>query len=229
MERKLEATVRPQTGKGAARKIRTRGEVPAVLYGLGAEPQTLSVNKDDLQDAIRSEAGLNVLLDLVVLDGKEKNSHLVMIKELQRHPFRDRLLHIDFLKVARDEKVAMKVPISVRGEEESLGLKAGGTMQHNLWELEVECLPTEVPDHIYADIHEIKIGEHLSVGELEIPQGVTVLTDVEDVVLTVLAPRLVEEEVPVAEEEAAAEEEVAAAAEEASAEEAAAPEGGKEE
>jgi large subunit ribosomal protein L25 len=199
------------------------------VYGLGAEPQTLSVRRDDLQDAIRSEAGLNVLLDLVVIDGKEKNSHLVMIKELQRHPFKDRLLHVDFLRVARDEKVSMKVPIAIRGEEESLGLKAGGTMQHNLWELEVECLPTEVPDHIYADIREIQIGEHLSVGELEIPQGVTVLSDAEDVVLTVLAPRLVEEEAPVAEEEAAAEEEVAVSAEEAPAEEAAAPEGGKEE
>ncbi len=229
MERKLEATMRPHTGKGAARKARARGGVPAVVYGLGAEPQTLSVRRDDLQDAIRSEAGLNVLLDLVVIDGKEKNSHLVMIKELQRHPFKDRLLHVDFLRVARDEKVSMKVPIAIRGEEESLGLKAGGTMQHNLWELEVECLPTEVPDHIYADIREIQIGEHLSVGELEIPQGVTVLSDAEDVVLTVLAPRLVEEEAPVAEEEAAAEEEVAVSAEEAPAEEAAAPEGGKEE
>jgi large subunit ribosomal protein L25 len=164
-----------------------------------------------------------------VVDGKEKDSHLVMIKELQRHPFKEKLLHVDFLKVARDERVTMKVPLSIRGEETSAGLKAGGTLQHNLWEVEVECLPTEVPDHIYADITDLNIGDHLGVTDLEAPEGVTILADSEDIVLTILAPRLAveEEEALVSEEEAAAREE-AAPGEEARAE-AAAPEGGEEE
>lgn len=180
------------------------------MYGHGTEAQPLAVKNEELQDVIRGEAGLNVLLDLQVVDGKQKDNHLVMIKELQKHPFREKLLHVDFLIVARDEKVAMRVPVAILGEEESVGLRAGGTLQHNLWEVEVECLPTEVPDHLQLDITAIAVGEHLSVADLKPRPGVTVLTDPEDVILTILAPRLVEEleEVP-SEEEVAAKEEAA--------------------
>jgi len=203
LEQKLKARKRSETGKGAVRRLRDEGEIPAVMYGHGTEPQTLAVKNEELQNAIRGEAGLNVLLDLQVTDGKQKDNHLVMIKELQKHPFKEKLLHVDFLKVARDERVAMKVPIDILGEEESVGLKAGGTLQHNLWEVEVECLPTEVPDHLQADITEIAVGEHLSVADLKPRPGVTVLTDPEDIILTILAPRLVAEleAVPSEEEE----------------------------
>jgi large subunit ribosomal protein L25 len=228
LELKLKARTRTETGKGAARRIRAAGEVPAVMYGHGTDPRPLAVKKEELQDVMHGEAGLNVLLDLQVVDGKEKDSHLVMIKELQKHPFKEKVLHVDFLKVARDERVTMKVPISILGEETATGLKAGGTLQHNLWELEVECLPAEVPDHLYADISEVKIGEHLSVADIEAPEGITIITEAEDVILTILAPRLVveEEAAPVSEEEAAAREEAAPGAEARA--EAAAPEGGEE-
>jgi len=211
LEQKLKARKRSETGKGAVRRLRSTGEIPAVMYGHGTEPQSLAVRNEELQDVIRGEAGLNVLLDLQVIDGKHKDNHLVMIKELQRHPFRAKLLHVDFLKVARDERVTMKVPISILGEEESVGLRAGGTLQHNLWEVEVECLPTEVPDHLQADIAAIAVGEHLSVSDLKPRPGVTVLTDPDDIILTILAPRLLEEleEAPAEEEEAAAMEEAA--------------------
>jgi large subunit ribosomal protein L25 len=228
LELKLKAEKRELTGKGAARKARARGEVPGVMYGQGVAPVRLMLKKEDLSEAIASAAGLNVLLDLQVVDGKDKDNHLVMIKELQRHPFKEKLLHVDFLKVARDTLVTMKVPISITGEEDSVGLRSGGTLQHNLWELEIECLPGEVPDHIFADIAETVIGSHLTVSDLKIPAGLTVLSDPGDVVLTVLAPRLATE-LTEAEEEAAA----AAAAGEEGAEEgmaaASAPEGGEEE
>ena len=194
MELKLTAEKRIETGKGAARKARERGEVPAVMYGLGDPPVSLLIKKEDLSDALGSEAGSNVLLDLQVVDGKNKDSHLVMIKELQRHPFKEKLLHVDFLKVARDTKVSMRVPISITGEEESEGLKSGGTLQHNLWDVEIECLPGEVPDHIFIDIAVAEIGDHLTVSDLKPPDGVTVLTEPGDVVLTILAPRLIVEE-----------------------------------
>ena len=211
MELKLKARARSETGKGAAKKIRERGEVPAVMYGQGAEPSPLAVMNEELQDVIHGEAGLNVLLELQVIDGTEKDSHLVMIKELQKHPFREKLLHVDFLKVARDEKVTMRVPLAVTGEESSLGLRAGGTLQHNLWEVEVECLPTEVPDHLYIDISETNVGEHLSVGDLKPLPGVTILAEPEDIILSILAPRLVVEgEEGLAEEEEAGEEVAAA-------------------
>jgi large subunit ribosomal protein L25 len=196
------------------------------MYGLGVEPQPLAVTREELQDVIHSESGLNVLIDLQVIDGKDKTDHLVMIKELQKHPFKERFLHVDFLKVARDEKVTMRVPITITGEEESIGLKAGGTLQHNLWEVEVECLPADVPDHLYIDISAIDVGDHLNVGALTSPPGVTVLADPEDVVLTILAPRLVvEEEELLPEEEEAAKEEIASAEEKPA--ESAQPEGGE--
>jgi large subunit ribosomal protein L25 len=215
LEQKLKARRRSETGKGAVKRLRNHGEIPAVMYGHGTEPQSLAVKNEELQDAIRGEAGLNVLLDLQVIDGKQKDNHLVMIKELQKHPFKEKLLHVDFLKVARDEKVTMKVPISILGEEESVGLRAGGTLQHNLWEVEVECLPTDVPDHLLADITEIAVGEHLSVADLKPRPGVTVLSDPEDIILTILAPRLLAEleEVPLEEEEEEAAKEEAAAGE----------------
>ncbi|MBU4385700.1 MAG: 50S ribosomal protein L25, partial [Actinobacteria bacterium] len=137
MELKLEARKRELTGKGGARKIRAQGEVPAVVYGLGTESRNLAVKKGDIWEAIQGEAGLNVLIDLQVVDGKEKDSHLVMIKEVQRHPFKEMILHVDFLMVARDETVTMKVPIKIVGEQESVGLKNGGTLQHSLWDVEV--------------------------------------------------------------------------------------------
>jgi large subunit ribosomal protein L25 len=229
LELKLKARKRQETGKGAARKLRGHGEIPAVMYGHGTEPQPLAVKREELQDAIHGEAGLNVLLDLQVTDGKEKDDHLVMIKELQKHPFKEIVLHVDFLKVARDERVTMKVPLAILGEENSVGLKAGGTLQHNLWEVEVECVPADVPDHVQADISDLKVGEHMSVADIKPLPGVTVLADLEDVILTILAPRLVveEAEVPEAEEEAAVKEEVAPG--EVAPAESASPAGGEEE
>jgi large subunit ribosomal protein L25 len=226
LELKLKAQKRQEAGKGAARKARARGEVPAVMYGLGGASVSLMVRSEDLNDAIGSEAGLNVLLDLQVTDGKQKDSHLVMIKELQKHPFKEKLLHVDFLKVARDAMVTMKVPISLTGEEMSVGLKSGGTLQHNLWEIEVECLPTEVPDHIFMDISEAAIGDHRTVADIAMPADVTLLTDPADVVLTILAPRLAVEVEAEAEEEAALAKEEGAPAEETTG--AAGPVGGEE-
>lgn len=212
MEFKLKAEKRSGTGKGAARRTRDRGDVPAVMYGLKEDAVSLAVKKVDLAEAISGDAGVNVLLDLQVVDGKKKDNHLVMIKELQRHPFKEKLLHVDFLKVARDTKVSAKVPITIVGEEESVGLKAGGTLQHNLWEVEIECLPQDVPDNLSADVTEAAVGDHMTVADLEVPDGVSILTDPSDVVFTILAPRLITEEAEVEEEAAATEEEAAEAA-----------------
>jgi len=228
LEHKLEANKRVETGKGVARRARARGEVPAVVYGLGEESVSLTVRDEDLTEIIRSEAGLNVLLDLQIADGrKKKKNHLVMIKELQKHPVKKTLLHVDFLKVARDTMINVKVPISLTGEEDSKGLKYGGTLQHNLWEVEVECLPTDVPDRIIADISQKDIGDHLAVVDLVIPPDVTVLAELDDIVLSILAPRLeVEEEA--GEEEAVEVGEEGAPAEKA-AESGSAPTGGQKE
>ncbi len=190
METKLKAERRYDTGKGVARKLRNSGKIPGVLYGSDIEPCSISVKLEDLSEVIRQHGGTNVLLELELADGGKVENHLAMIKEIQRHPFKDRILHVDLMKVERFEKVTAKVPIMISGEEKSRGLKAGGTLQHILWEVEVECLPEDIPDHVVADIGKLAVGEHLLVGELIVPPGVKVLTDPEDVVLTILAPRV---------------------------------------
>jgi large subunit ribosomal protein L25 len=196
LELKLTAETREETGKGPVKRLREKGGIPAVLYGPGLRTHNLMVKKEDLSEVLHTEAGANVLIDLQLVEGKKKESHLVMIKEIQRHPFKEKYLHVDFVKVARDEKVTTKVPIAVKGEAESAGLKNGGTLQHNIWEVEVECLPADMPDHLYVDISMMEIGDHLRVGDLIRLPGVTMLTDADDTILTILAPRVIEVEVP---------------------------------
>lgn len=176
-----------------ARKIRSAGEIPGIIYGSGVEAKPLIVKAVELQEVLRGEAGVNALINLDIID-EEKDSHLVMIKEMQRHPLKEMVLHVDFIAVARDETVTMSVPVAIKGEDESPGLKAGGTLQHNIWDVEVECLPQNVPNHIYADISDNEIGDQLRVSDLEFPEGVERITEAEDVVLSILAPRLIEEE-----------------------------------
>ena len=223
MEIKLKAETRTESGKGPARRMREAGEIPAILYGSGSEPRAIKVKKEDLGEILHGSAGSRVLIDMVLADGKEKENHLVMIKEIQRHPFKEKLLHVDFMKVAREDKIKTRVPVAVVGEEESVGLKSGGTLQHILSEIEVESLPGEMPERMLADISGLEIGEHLTVADI-IPQaGVVVLADTEDVIFTILAPRLLEKTEEEVAAEAAAEAEAAAPGEGA-----AAPEGAEE-
>jgi large subunit ribosomal protein L25 len=217
MELKLKAERREESGKGAARKLRAAGRVPAVLYGHGVGPMAVSVDAKDLFHVLHGSAGTNVLVDLQV-DGAQ---HLSLPREIQRDHVRGRYVHVDFLAVRRDETVTVSVPVRVVGE--SPGVKAGGVIEHHLWELQVECLPGDVPDGIEADVSNLQVGDSLRVADLLPPQGVSVLTPLEESVVAVVIPqvRVVEEVEAAAEEgeEAAAEEGEAAAAEEAPAEE----------
>ncbi len=206
-EQKLTAEKRDASGKGVARKLRAAGRVPAVLYGHGMEAVPLSVDAKDLFHIMHTGAGANVLIDLLV-DGK---NHLALPREVQQDHVRGRLLHVDFLAVRRDVKVAVDVRVEVVGE--SPGVKSGGVLEHHLWDLHVECFPQDVPDSIPADVSELQVGDSLRVADLRIPAGVTVLTPGEETVLAVVIPqvRVVEEEV--AAEEALAEAEGATAEE----------------
>jgi len=219
MELKLEAEKRDESGKGAARKLRARGRVPAVLYGHGVGPVSVSVGAKDLYKVLHGSAGTNVLVNLTV-DGAE---HLALPREIQRDHVRGRYVHVDFLAVRRDEKVTVSVPVRVVGE--SPGVKVGGVVEHHLWELQVECLPGDVPDGIDADVSELQVGDSLRVSDIVAPEGVTVLTPPDESLLSVVVPqvRVVEEVAEVAEGEEAA----PAEGEEAPAEEAGTEEGGE--
>jgi large subunit ribosomal protein L25 len=213
MEQKLVAEKREGTGKGVARKLRAAGRVPAILYGHGMEPLALSVDSRELFHLLHTGAGANVLVDLVV-DGTE---HLALPREVQRDHIKGRFVHVDFLAVRRDEKINVTVPIRIVGE--SPGVKAGGVLEHHLWELSVECLATDVPEAVDVDVSELEIGSGVRVGDLKPPHGATILTNPDDSVVAVTQPQMaveVEEEAAEAVEGEAAEEEAeGATAEEA--------------
>jgi large subunit ribosomal protein L25 len=205
MEQKLVAEKREGTGKGVTRKLRAAGRVPAVLYGQGLEPVALSVDSRELIHLFHTGAGTNVLVDLVV-DG---DAHLAMAREIQRDHIKGRFVHVDFLAVSRDQKITIDVPVRLVGE--SAGVKAGGVLEHHLWELQVECLPTGVPEAIEADVTELEIGDSLRVSDLAAPEGATILTNPEDLVVACQQPQA---RVELEEEEAAAEAAEGEAAEE---------------
>jgi large subunit ribosomal protein L25 len=202
-EQKLVAEPRTDSGKGVARKLRAAGRVPAVLYGAGVESTPLSVDSKELFHLLHTGAGANVLVDLIV-DG---DAHLAIPRDVQRDHIHGRFIHLDFLAVRRDEKIHISVPVRVVGE--SVGVKAGGVVEHHLWEVEVECLPTDVPDAIEVDVTDLEIGMGLRVSDLTAPQGATILTNPEDSVVAVQQPQMAveleEEEAEAAEGEELAE------------------------
>jgi large subunit ribosomal protein L25 len=204
MEVKLKAEGRDGVGKGAARKLRAQGRVPAVLYGPDLDPHRLTVDANELWHALHTDAGMNVLIDLQ-LDGE---TYLSMPREIQRDIVRGTLLHVDFLRIRKDVAIQVDVPIHLTGE--SVGVKEGGVVEHHLWELRVEVLPTQVPESVAADISRLSIGDSIHVSDLHLPQHVTVLTPEEETIVSVVPPPVLqlEEEVPEEEAELAEGEEV---------------------
>lgn len=196
MEQKLKADRREDSGKGAARKARAAGRVPGVVYGHGADPLHISVDARDLFHTLHTEAGVNVLVDLRV-DG---DHFLAMPREVQRDHLRGRLLHVDFLRIARDEKITVEVPIQLVGE--SHGVKEGGVIEHHLWTLQVECFPQDVPTSIDADVSALGLNESLKVEDLQLPDKLELQTPLEEVVVSVVPPQVLKLE----EEEEALEE-----------------------
>ena len=198
-EYQLTAEPRTDTGKGAARRIRASGRVPAVLYGHGIKPEPLSVDARDFSQALRS-GGANALLQLQF--GSDR--HLALAREIQRHPVRGSYIHVDFLVVRRGEMVTVSVPVHLVGE--APGVVQGGILDQDLHQLSVEAEVTAVPEAIEGDVSGLQIGDVLRVSELKVPSGATILDDLEASVVSVIAPTVerVEAEEEVAEGEAAA-------------------------
>lgn len=230
MELSLKARTRTDSGKGVARKARAEGYVPGVLYGVDVAKTTpLLIEAREMQRALSTEAGLNVLVNLEV-DG---STHFTMLREVQRDILRGDVLHVDFFAIDRDTKIEANVPVHLVGE--ARGVKEGGVVEHHLWELHIKALPTAVPNSIDADITELGIDDHLTVSQIPLPEGVEVLDDPDRFVVSVVEPQIIElpeemepaegeeleeGEVPEGEEAAAEGEEAAGEADEAPSEEA---------
>ena len=192
----LNVRKRVRMGKSGARAIRKEGNVPAILYGKGEEPLALVINPGDLKQALLTEAGENTLLEIVVENESEKIKKLSLLREIQYDYITSKPIHFDFQTLDVKKKIAVNVPVVITGR--SKGVKEGGILEEILREISVECLPTDIPNSYEVDVTELEIGDSIHVNTLEITEGVQILNDDDETIVTVLAPRL---EVTTTEEE----------------------------
>ena len=207
----LNAEVGRPTGSSNAGRLRTTGRIPAVIYGHGIDPLSISVDGRELRAALHHEAGINALLSLKLSDG---GSHLALTKEIQRHPVRNTVVHVDFLVVSADEEVVSDVPITLVGEA-TLVLREGGVVSQAHTTLSVRSKATNIPNGIEIDISELKVGDAIRIGDLKLPAGVTTDLDPEEPVVAGQPPQVSDADLVTeaeAEAEAAAEESAEAAA-----------------
>jgi large subunit ribosomal protein L25 len=194
----LNATVRKSVGNGPARVLRRAGQIPAVLYGPKIEPVLLSVNTKDFEQILKEGSFGQFILNLVIQNGK-KVTKAVMIKELQVHPVSGDLIHIDFYEVDMKRQIKVMVPVVTTGK--SAGVEEGGMLNIVRRELEVFCLPGDIPESIEIDISGMTIGDSVHLEDVPLGENVEVATDVNYTVVTVLSPKVEEEEVAEEEEE----------------------------
>jgi large subunit ribosomal protein L25 len=192
----LAASPRTETGKGPARQARFRGQVPAVIYGHGRTAQSLTVEAKALEQALTGVEPASTIIELA-MDGKKTKT---LIREIQRHPVRPDIIHVDFYEIHAEEKVTLKVPVHLVGAPDGVR-NAGGVLDQVTREVEIEVLPEHIPDRVELDVTALKIGDSLHVNALTIPNA-TILTHPDLTIATVVPPRA-EEVVAVAPEAAA--------------------------
>ena len=188
---RLSATPRDGAGKGAARSLRREGRVPAVVYGHAREPQSLSVPTRELERLLGSIAAGSTVIELD-LGGRTSRT---LIREIQRHPFKRTILHVDFQELVAGERVSVKVPLVYVGTPEGVRV-GGGMLDQVMHELQLEADPSSIPNHIDVDVSAMQIAQTLHVSDLTVPEGITVLDDVGLTVCAVKAPRVSDEPAP---------------------------------
>ncbi len=196
----LRARNRELRGKNASHRLRMRGLVPAVMYGHGQESRPLVVEERELTQLLSRISVDNTLVDLEVEGGVAQK---VLIREVQRHPWRSNVLHVDFFRIQADEEIRVAVPLRLVGVPAGVR-NSGGILQQNRYEVEVECLPSDIPEHFELDVSELDIGDSLHLSDIQ-TGGVLPLDDPELTVCTVVPPTVMKAEEE-AEEEAVLEE-----------------------
>jgi len=190
----VEAEPREEFGKNVARRLRRAGRIPAVVYGGGGPSLSVAVDPKKILQLLHSESGHNAIFTLEI---KDRAPARVMLREWQVEPVHGDLLHVDMVRVARDTRLKIKVPVQISGEAEGVKVQ-GGILDFILREVEVECLPDDIPEHLTADVTHLTIGRSLRVSDLPISSKLKVLSDPSRVVVHVVALK-VEEEKPAAE------------------------------
>ncbi len=198
----LKASVRDQTGKQLVKRLRTAGQIPAVIYGSQIEPINLVVGAKEFELAMRHASGENLLVDLHLDRAGEQGSRLALIQDVQHHPVSDEVLHIDFHEVSATE--TLRTEVTVRAVGEPVGVRVdGGILEHVLRELSVECLPKDLPDVIAVNIEQMNVEDVLHVSDITPPAGVKFLDEPDQTVFIVAAPITEEQEAALVEGAAA--------------------------
>jgi large subunit ribosomal protein L25 len=194
-ENTLIAEERTVVGSRPAGRLRRAGKVPAVMYGLETDTVKVSVPARELNHILAGESGVNTLIT-VKMNGEE---HLALARQIQRHPTRGDLIHVDFIRVRRDVAVAAEVPVNLVGEPE--GVRDGGILEQLVFTLSVEAKPEDIPPQVEADVSALAIGDQLRIADLRLPAGVAVQQEADELVAQVVVPRVAEEPEPEAAEE----------------------------
>lgn len=203
----LVAQLRKETGKKGAKNLRASGLVPAVVYKEGKDAVSVQLKDKELEKALHTSAGENVLINLKIADETKTAPKTVIIKEVQHHPLSGKIIHVDFNQISLTKTMTFNVPILAKGE--SIGVKQdGGIMFYVMRELQIECLPTQIPKNIEVEISQLKIGDSIHVKDLSLPPGVKVLNGPELSVISVEPPMTEEKVEAVAPEAAITEPEV---------------------
>ena len=192
---KLDVQVRgeKEVGRQNIRGLRRDNFFPAIVYGGSKKPTAIKVNRKTYESIMRHHRGEHVIFQLNILEGEKKlRDYSAIVKEEQHDPVTDKILHIDFNRISLTEKIELKVGIIGKGEP--IGVKRdSGVLEHVLWELDIVCLPTQIPQHLEVDISSLEIGKHITVKEIKLPEGVTTKHDMESIVFAVSAPMKEEE------------------------------------
>ncbi len=196
-EIKLDVHVRQETGSARVKNMRRGDFVPGIVYGGETKPTAIKVDRRSFERIRRGHEGENIIFHLNVLEGEKKlRDDIAIVKEEQHDPVTDDLLHLDFNRISLKKKMEFKVPIIAKGEP--IGVKQdGGSLDHVLWELDVICLPTEIPKSIEADVSQLKIGDSIHIKDLRMPEGVTTKQNPDSIVFHVVPPMKEEVAAPV--------------------------------
>jgi large subunit ribosomal protein L25 len=187
----LTATKRTSAGNSPSRALRREGNIPAVLYGPGSESVSLSISSLDLERALKMTSASQIIFNMTVQNA-QSGSRTAMIKELQIHPMSRKFIHVDFYEISKDRKITVNVPVAVKGK--SKGIEDGGMLQIIEREIEVLCLPFEVPESIQIDITDLEIGDSIHVKDLKIDGNLEIPADTNYTILTILSTKSDEKE-----------------------------------
>ncbi len=184
------ATERAGNGKGAARKLRQGGEVPAVIYGHGREPQSLTLNARDFDKLLQQIAGSSTVVELSV-GGRSART---LIREIQRHPFKKQVFHVDFQELVAGERITVKVPLRFTGTADGVR-NGGGVLEEIMHQVNLRLDPIEIPEHIDIDVTPLTVGHSFHIRDLQLPEGVEVMDDEDATICVISIPTTVVEEV----------------------------------